>query len=336
MYESFYGLLERPFELTPDPRFVFLTPGHSEALAHLEYGLSGRKGITVLIGEVGTGKTTLLRSALGRIRPDAVAFAQISNPTLTRDEFYRLLAIDWKLTADAGASKAQFLVELEAMARRRHEAGGVTALIVDEAQSMPLALLEEIRLLANVESETTKLLQVLLVGQPELASRLNQPELRQLKQRIALRCVLNAMNLRETAAYIAGRIRMAGGDAAKLFTREAVAEIFERSQGIPRLVNVICDNALVSGFALAMRPVARQVIVQVCHDFDFSTGQPVKRLTAATLEEMPPAAPPVADAVERALAAGSPPVTPAGESSGSGHAERRRFSLFGNFRRSRV
>ncbi len=171
MYESFYDLSARPFDLTPDPRFVFLTPGHSEALAHLEYGLSGRKGITVLIGEVGTGKTTILRAALGRVREEAVAIAHISNPTLTREEFYHLLAAAWKLSEGAALSKAQFLIELDAMTRRRHDRGTVTALIVDEAQSLPLALLEEIRLLANLESDTTKLLQVVLVGQPELADQ---------------------------------------------------------------------------------------------------------------------------------------------------------------------
>ena len=330
MYESFYGLTERPFQLTPDPRFVFLTPGHSEALAHLEYGLSGRKGITLLIGEVGTGKTTIIRAALGRIRHDAVAIAQLSNPTLTRQEFYQLLAADWKLSAEAGASKAQFLLELEAMARRRHENGGVTALIVDEAQSLPVALLEEIRLLANLESETTKLLQVILVGQPELAAKLNQPELRQLKQRIALRCSLPSMGLRETAAYIAGRIRMAGGDASRLFTREAVSEVFDRSQGIPRLVNVICDNALVSGFALALRPISRHVVMQVCQDFDYRSARAIR--PAANGPETGSAPHEPTPAPEGESLGGSRPVSPTDAAPNEGRTERRGFSLFGNLR----
>ena len=273
MYERFFGLNARPFELTPDPRFLFLTARHAEALAHLEYGLSGRKGITVLIGEVGTGKTTLLRAAIDRLSGASVLCAHVANPTLTRGEFYELLTAEFHLSEQAATSKAQFLIELGRLVRERHEQGMLTALIVDEAQALPFELLEEIRLLANLESETEKLMQVLLVGQPELAQRLNEPELRQLKQRIALRCSLEPMTLRETASYIAGRIRIAGGDAPKVFTRDAVQEIYERTKGIPRLVSVVCDNALVTGFANGVAPVDRQVIVGVCRDFDFG-GMP--------------------------------------------------------------
>jgi hypothetical protein len=176
-------------------------------------------------------------------------------------------------------------------------------------------------------------LQVVLVGQPELAARLNQPELRQLKQRIALRCTLDPMSMPETAAYVAGRIRMAGGDAAKLFTREAVAEVFERSQGIPRLVNVICDNALVNGFALAARPVARQIVIQVCHDFDFSTGHGVKR---TVVEDQPrPVAGQSSSArsVDAATESPTPPVMPSDSTPSTAVADRQRFSLFGNLKR---
>jgi type II secretory pathway predicted ATPase ExeA len=274
VYESYYGLQRRPFDLTPDPRFLYLTPQHSEALAHLEYALTGRKGITVLIGEAGTGKTTLLRAALSRARGDEVKHAHISNPTLTRDEFFQLLAADLGLSTAAGLSKAQFLIELNAMVRQQQAAGAVTVLIIDEAQSMSFELLEEIRLLANTESETEKLLQVILVGQPELGWRLNAPELRQLKQRIALRCALAPLGLRETAAYIAGRLRIAGGEAARIFTREAVSLIHERSHGIPRSISVICDNALVSGFAAGIRPIDRQTVVNVCRDLDFTAPSP--------------------------------------------------------------
>ena len=284
MYEQYYGLERHPFDLTPDPRFLYLTPQHGEALAHLEYALTGRKGITVLIGEAGTGKTTLLRAALDRVRGSDITHADISNPTLTRDEFYELLAAELGLSAAAGGSKAQFLIELNSLVRNRVAAGGVTVLTIDEAQSMSFELLEEIRLLANLESETQKLLQVILVGQPELAGRLNAPELRQLKQRIALRCALLPLDLRETAAYIAGRLRIAGGDAARIFTRDAVALIHERSHGIPRSISVICDNALVSGFALGLRPIDRQTVANVCRDLDFP-GSPASSL--------PPSSPPV-------------------------------------------
>jgi general secretion pathway protein A len=270
VYEHFYGLDCRPFDLTPDPRFLYLTPQHGEALAHLEYALTGRKGITVLIGEAGTGKTTLLQAALETVRGHNLKCARVSNPTLKRDEFYELVAAELGLSSAAGLSKAQFLIELNRLVRRQLETGGVTALIIDEAQSMSFELLEEIRLLANIETETEKLLQVILVGQPELADRLNAPELRQLKQRIALRSALFPLSLHETAAYIAGRLRIAGGHASRVFTREAVALIHERSHGIPRLISVLCDNALVNGFASGMKPVDRQVVVDVCRDFDFT------------------------------------------------------------------
>jgi type II secretory pathway predicted ATPase ExeA len=273
MYERFYGLDARPFDLTPDLRYLFLTPGHSEALAHLEYGLSGRKGITVLTGEVGTGKTTLLRAALERLRGTMVRCAHLSNPTLTRNEFYEFLTAEFQLSPAAAQSKAQFLLELGELVRRQHELNGVTAIVIDEAQSLPIQLLEEIRLLANLETNEVKLMQVVLVGQPELAERLNEPGLRQLKQRIALRCTLMAMSLQETAAYIAGRIRITGGDAPRLFTREAVSEIHSRAQGIPRLVSVICDNALVTGFAAGKLRIDRAIVLDVCRDFDFQNPE---------------------------------------------------------------
>ncbi len=272
MYEDLYGLGTRPFDLTPDRRFLYLTPNHSEALAHLEYGLTARRGITVLIGEVGTGKTTLLRAALERARQTTMLRAHLSNPMLTRSEFFQMVAAEFGLSQAAHESKAQFLLELIPLVEKQHAQGGITALVIDEAQSLPFELLEEIRLLANIESETEKLLQVLLVGQPELADRLNEPQLRQLKQRIALRCTLGPMNLRETAAYIAGRIRIAGGDAARVFTREAVSLIYERTQGIPRVVNVLCENALITGFARGKRPIDRQTVLEVCADFDVSTA----------------------------------------------------------------
>lgn len=283
MYKRFYGFHEHPFSLTPDPRYLYLTPNHSEALAHLEYALASRKGVTLLIGEVGTGKTILLRTALGRARKTALHCAKIWNPTLTRAEFYQQLAAEFGLSAAAAESKAQFLIELDDALRRHHEAGGVTALVVDEAQGLPLELLEEIRLLANMESDTEKLLQVVLVGQPELSQRLNQPNLRQLKQRVALRCTLGPLDLAQTAAYIAGRIRIAGGEPARIFGRDAVEEVYERSQGIPRLISVICDNAFVTGFALGVSPIDRRIVLDVCRDFDFGAAAEASTVASADL-----------------------------------------------------
>jgi len=267
MYESFYGLRERPFDLTPNPRFLVMTDVHREALSNLEYGIASRTGITLLVGEAGTGKTTLIRTALER-QPARVHCVHLSNPALTRDEFVQMLALRFELSDKAQASKTSLLLELENILRRRDEVGESTVLLVDEAQSLPRDILEEIRLLANIETNDRKLLSVIMAGQPELTSLLNNVELRQLKQRVALRCELRPLTLQETAGYVAGRIRSAGGVGAQVFTREAVTLIHERSLGIPRTISVIADNSLLTGFAVAQRPVNSATVREVCEDFD--------------------------------------------------------------------
>ena len=282
MYEQFFGLRERPFELTPNPRYLLLTARHKEALSNLEYGVAARRGLTVLTGEAGTGKTTLVRRAVGRTwaaraeRPGV--YLTISNPTLTRAEFVEYLATSLGLSPHAASSKAGFLIEIERTLLGYQREGMRVALVVDEAQSMPDELLEEIRLLANIETDTEKLLPILLVGQPELADRLNEPGLRQLKQRIALRCRLEPLELAETASYVATRIAIAGGNAAEIFTREAVHAVHRRSRGIPRLINVICDNALITGFALDRCPVGEGVIAEVAADFDLEAPRAAGRV----------------------------------------------------------
>jgi len=271
MYERFYGFREAPFELTSNPRFLFFTAQHREALCHLEYGLSSAKPMTVVIGEAGTGKSTLLRAALESDMCRHVRCIMIDNPTLTRAEFFETLAARFDL-AHHDKSKAALLTGLETLVRKRQARREITALVVDEAQALPDEILEEIRLLANLETATNKLLPVVLAGQPELAARLNEPGLRQLKQRIALRCELKPLDLPDTAAYIASRIRTAGGDPANIFTREAVTLIHEHSRGLPRVISVICDNALTSGFALDQRPVDGDVVREVCRDFDLESA----------------------------------------------------------------
>jgi general secretion pathway protein A len=273
MYEEFYGLRERPFDLTPNPRFLFMTAGHREALTTIEYGIAGRKGITLLVGPAGTGKTTLVHLALGRQRARQNATAlYLKNPRLTRDEFLQFLASGFGLSPEAARSKTHLLRELEALLEQRHAAGMVTALIVDEGQTMTDALLDELRLLANIETPTDKLLPVVLVGQPELAERLNERPLLQLKQRLALRAKLAPLSRDETVDYIAERVRVAGGDVHNVFSPEAMTTIFRGSGGIPRTISVVCDNALVSGFALDQRPVGRDVILEVCRDFDLQAA----------------------------------------------------------------
>ena len=281
MYLRFYGLRELPFELTPNPKFLFLTAGHREALANLQYGLSAAKPVTLLTGEAGTGKTTLIRTALESEACRKVRCIHMSNPQLTRAEFVETLARGFDLGPAAAVSKAILLSELERTLLERRARGEIMALIVDEAQRMSDELLEEIRLLANIETDSEKLLPLVLAGQPELGDRLNETGLRQLKQRVALRCEIGPLTLPETAMYMAFRIRTAGGDASRFFTREAVTLIHERSRGIPRVVSVICDNALVHGFALGRQPVGRDIVAEVVRDFD---------LTAAASGEMPAAA----------------------------------------------
>jgi len=267
MYQRFYGLRELPFELTPDPKYLFFTPRHREALSNLEYGLSAAKSITVLIGEAGTGKTTLLRAALASERCANVRCVYMNNPALTREEFVRMLANRFNLSAESAGSKAVLLNELEGVLLERRKRGEITALVIDEAQSLSNELLEEIRLLANIDTPSEKLLPLVMAGQPELSARLEEPGLRQLKQRVALRCEITPFELHETAAYIASRLRTAGGVPSKLFSREAVSLIHEHSGGIPRTVSVICDNALLSGMALERQPVDQAIVLEVCRDF---------------------------------------------------------------------
>jgi general secretion pathway protein A len=268
MYQRFYGLRELPFELTPNPKFLYLTPRHREALSNLQYALESAKSLTVLMGEAGTGKTTLLRAALESEHGQRVRWVYLNNPVLTPEDFIRTLAVRFELGAPAMESKAAFLDGLERMLIERRARGQMTVLVVDEAQSLGHDLLEEIRLLANIETSTEKLLVVILAGQPEFAARLSEPGLRQLKQRVALRCEISPFDLSETAAYIGSRIATAGGESSRLFTREAVMSIHEYAQGIPRTINVICDNALLGGLALGRQTVDRQIVLDVARDFD--------------------------------------------------------------------
>src|SRR5262245_10433823 len=200
MYQRFYGLRELPFELTPNPRFLFLTPRHREALSTLHYGVSSGKSLTVLLGEAGTGKTTLLRTVLESEEHGEVRWVSLNNPTLTREDFVRMLAARFELGDQAAHSKSAFLDALETVLRNRRSRGEISVLVVDEAQSLSLDLLEEIRLLTNIETPDGKLLLLVLAGQPEFAARLNDSGLRQLKQRVALRCEIAAFDLAETAA----------------------------------------------------------------------------------------------------------------------------------------
>jgi general secretion pathway protein A len=271
MYEHFYGLRERPFDLTPDPRYLVATEVHQEALSNIEYAIASRKGVALLVGESGTGKTTVIRAAINK-QSSRTHCVHLHNPALTRKEFVQMLAARFGLSPRARKSKADLLLELEQLLRQRRDAQEATVLVVDEAQSLPLELLEEIRLLSNIETDDEKLLSLIIAGQPELADRLTDQSLRQLKQRIALRCELRPLNLTESCGYIAGRIAAAGGTPGEIFSREAVVLIHERSRGVPRAINVIADNALVSGFAAEQRLVTTPLVREVCRDFDIRSS----------------------------------------------------------------
>lgn len=325
MYQRYYGLRELPFELTPNPKYLYLTPKHREALSNLEYGLFSAKALTVLIGEAGTGKTTLLRAALESERCAGVKCVYLNNPALTRTEFLNMLASRFNLGAEAATSKSVLLRELEGVLKERRARGETTALVVDEAQTLSNELLEEVRLLANIETADEKLLPLVLAGQPELGDRLEDPALRQLKQRIALRCEVAPFELTETAAYIATRIRVAGGVPSKLFTREGVSAIHQHSAGIPRTISVICDNALVTGMALERQPVDRNIVLEVCRDFHLRSDG-AARVAPPALESIVTEVPQVGEPSETESPSGG------GEMLGT-VSKPRRFTLFGSGRR---
>ena len=335
MYQEFFALREAPFDLSPDPRYLYLTARHSEALANLQYGISARKGLTLLVGEAGTGKTTLVRAALESKACRSARALYLNNPTLTRSEFLEFLADGFGLASEAAASKATVLKQLERELISRRQRGIITALVIDEAQSLPYELLEEVRLLANIETNTEKLLPLVLAGQPELADRLNEPSLRQLKQRVALRCTLGTLTREETVAYITGRIRHAGGDRSTVFTSDALELVYRHSRGVPRTISVICDNALVSGYALQQKPVSAAIVQEVCRDFDFNAPETryAPAEPAAALLRPAAAASPTAD--ERALPLAREPLAPVAAAArpDEHESENRLFSTFSRRRR---
>ncbi|MGA9352985.1 MAG: AAA family ATPase [Terriglobales bacterium] len=266
MYKSFYNLNRNPFEITPDPKFLFPTTRHNEALASLYYGVRSNRGFVVLTGEVGTGKTLILRSLLGLLQQREVAFALIFNPTLSPMEFIRYIARDFGL-AVADKPKDELIHLLNGFLLQRHEKKLTTILVVDEAHHLSMEILEEIRLLTNLETSQQKLLQIVLAGQPELDAKLDSYELRQLKQRVALRCHLEPLTLAETGAYVNQRLKIAGAIGPNhIFTSHAIEAVFGYSQGIPRIINTICENALLAGYAKHAATITSEIIDDVARD----------------------------------------------------------------------
>jgi general secretion pathway protein A len=260
VYLTFYGLAEKPFNTTPDPRFLYLTPGHREALAQLVYGVQDNRGFLVLTGEVGTGKTTLLNAFLERLDAQTAA-ALVLNPALPFEEVLAYILRDFGLST-GGLSAAQHLWMLNGFVRERRRMGLNTVLIIDEAQNLSPAMLEQVRLLSNFETPKEKLLQILLVGQPELWTKLQLPSLRQLRQRVELFCTTPPLSREQTSEYIRARLRIAGARDPGLFTDRAIARIAKHAGGIPRLINIVCDHSLVIGYADQRRRIDADIVRQ--------------------------------------------------------------------------
>jgi len=281
MYKAFYNLKRNPFEITPDPSFLVATKNHNEALAALYYGVRRRKGFVVITGEVGTGKTLLVRCLLQVLNQANVAFAYVFNPRLSATEFLEYVAGDFGLPA-TGKSKSELLLRLGTHLISRHQKNLTTVLVVDEAHHLSADVLEEIRLLTNLETPQAKLLQILLVGQPELDEKLDSVDLRQLKQRIAMRSHLGALDVEETHGYIHCRLQVAGNqNSSEVFPMETVVEVHRQSRGIPRLINTICENALIHGYAAQSMCIAPRMIQEIAAEFRLNVVRPSTAASAA-------------------------------------------------------
>ena len=267
MYKSFFGLRVAPFNVNPDPRFLYMTQGVREALASLSYGIYNRKGIVLLTGEVGTGKTTVINKLLEWLHRVHFSTAFVFNPRLSITDFFDVMMSDFGIACES-REKGQRLLRLNEWLLARHRAGQSAVLIVDEAQGLSTELLEELRLLTNLETFTQKLLQIVLCGQPEVDAKLKDSQLRQLRQRIMVRCNMRPLNLQETHSYINERLRRAGANGSPIFNNDAIEAITRYSCGIPRVVNLLCEHALIGAFADQQRPISAGIVQAVAQEFE--------------------------------------------------------------------
>ena len=281
MYLNFYGFSEAPFGPTPDPKFLFQSTRHREALAQLIYGVSERKGFIVLTGEIGTGKTTLLRALLGRLTGD-MPVAYVHNSALPIEGLLEYVLQDWGVKSTA-TTQAQRLCELNGFLIEQHRQGSSPVLVIDEAQNLSPETLEAVRLLSNFETTNQKLMQILLVGQLELRETLNRHDLRQLKQRIGLRCHIGPLSAEETRGYIRHRLRVAGAGDVGLFTDAAIQKIAEYSRGVPRVINIVCDHCLLSGFADSKRRIEARAVDEAIDYLEDGERPMWKRLSGRRL-----------------------------------------------------
>ena len=274
MYKSFFGLKESPFRVNPDPRYLYLTKEIEEALAGLMYGIKTRKGFVTLIGEVGTGKTTLVNRLLDWLNQQQIRTAFIFNTRVNTTQLLEFVLAEFEIPCDS-RSKSQQLMRLNHWLLERHQAGETVVLIIDEAQNLTYPVMEEIRLLTNLETATDKLLQIVLSGQQELDEKLKLPQLRQLRQRISVRCKTSPLTKEQTHEYIAERLRIAGANGQPIFSPKAIDVIHKYSHGIPRVVNLLCEHALTGAYVEEQRPIEPPLVEEVAREFQLDEIAPV-------------------------------------------------------------
>jgi general secretion pathway protein A len=275
MYKKFFGLKASPFNVSPDPRYLYWTKATQEALSALTYGIQSRTGFILLTGEVGTGKTTLLNRVLDWLREQQVATAYVFNSQmLSVSHLFDFIMADFEIPCES-REKSQVLLKLNQWLLDRYRAGKTSVLIVDEAQNLSEQTLEEIRLLTNLETSREKLLQIVLSGQPELEEKLNLPQLRQLRQRIVFRCKTVALSREETYGYIGERLRIAGSNGEPIFSKEAMDVIYRYSCGVQRVVNLLCEHALINSFVEETKPVTVKIVEEIAREFQLDQIAPI-------------------------------------------------------------
>jgi len=273
MYKRFFGLRESPFNVNPDPRYLYLTRQFQQALAGLIYGIQSKKGFILLTGEVGTGKTTLLNCLLGWLRGQPASTALIFNSRLDVSHLFDYILAEFEIPCPS-REKSEVLLRLNQWLLDRYRVGETAVLIVDEAQNLSPDVLEEIRLLTNLETSSEKLLQIVLTGQPELEEKLKMPDLRQLRQRIAVRCQTAPLTLEETFGYVAERLRVAGANGEPAFSKEAIQTVHMYSRGIPRVMNLLCEHSLINAYVDGLRPVPAHLVEEVAREFQLDEIEP--------------------------------------------------------------
>ncbi len=305
MYRYFYGINDFPFGACPDPRFLYKMPHVQEALACLQYGIASRKGFVVMTGEVGTGKTTLLKTVLSSFTDRRISTAFVFNPRLDTLDFLEFVLADFGIPSNPRGrvgmpqTKSGMLMQLNRWLIDRFRNGELCAIVVDEAQNLSWELMEEIRLLTNLETSSEKLVQIVLSGQPELEEKLRDPSVRQLRQRISLWCRTRPLTGEETRAYVTNRLRIVGA-TQPIFSPDAVQVVHNYSNGIPRIINLICEHAMISAYVEQIKPIPPRIVESVCRELDLDTqpfvlspmamaGMPAEPIPTAISNTMNPA-----------------------------------------------